>query len=113
MNDNEYIEIATKSWYDTYFKFVNDNINKWNWEYLSRNSNITFAHIKATIDNPRYRWDWDFLSENPNITLDNVMETINDRRFRWSSDFLSKNPNTTFANIIHNINSDCSILSII
>jgi hypothetical protein len=40
MNDIEYIEIASKFWYDTYFKFVNDNINKWNGGFLSKNKNI-------------------------------------------------------------------------
>jgi hypothetical protein len=37
MNENEFLKIATKSWYYNYFKFIKDNIDKWNWDGLSRN----------------------------------------------------------------------------
>ena len=41
------IEIATKSWYDNYFKFIIDNLDKkLDWMYLSKNPNITFDNVK-------------------------------------------------------------------
>ena len=38
--ENRYVEIATKSWYDEYEKFVLENIDKLNVQYLSGNPNI-------------------------------------------------------------------------
>jgi len=74
MNENGFLEIATKSWYYNYFQFVKDNIDKWNWDSLSANPNITFVNIMDTIDDPRFRWKWDGLSANPNITFVNIMD---------------------------------------
>ena len=88
------IEIATKSWYDNYFKFIIDNLDKkLDWMYLSKNPNITFDNVKKTLDDPRFKWNWLYLSKNPNIKFDDIKENIYDKRFKWDWFYLSENPN--------------------
>ena len=50
----------------TFFHFVQANPDKgWNWQWLSRNPNITWEIVQA---NPYQDWNWYGLSINPNIT---------------------------------------------
>ena len=46
----------------------------WNW--ISRNTNITWDIIKANPDIP---WDWEGISWNPNITMDIIRDNPDNR----------------------------------
>jgi hypothetical protein len=50
---NKYLEIATKSWYDEYNKFVLENIDKLNVRLLSINPNIKMDFVLAF---PQIQW---------------------------------------------------------
>ena len=52
MNIVKYKEIATKSWYNNYFKFIKDNVHRVNFEDLSRNPNILRILSILIIENP-------------------------------------------------------------
>ena len=68
--EDRYVEIATKSWYDEYEKFVLENIDKLNVDFLNFNPNIKMDFVLA---NPQIRWEGSGLSSNPNITMADVL----------------------------------------
>ena len=95
---NELIQIYIKvnqstmenNWNQYFFNFITRNKDKpWNWNDLSRNSNVTWEIVEANLDKP---WDWDYLSENPNVTWEIVKENL-DKPWSWNG--LSRNPNIT------------------
>jgi len=53
MNKEKYLQIATKSWYHEYEKFILENIDKLNINHLSINPNITIDFVKK---NPQIQW---------------------------------------------------------
>lgn len=53
---------------------------EWNWEHLSKKSNIKWADIQ---ENNHWMWDWRGVSENPNITWKIVAENPN-KKWKWS-----------------------------
>ena len=69
-------------------------LNKsWNWDWLSKNPNITFEDIKTSPDSP---WNWNCLSSNPDITFEDV-KANSDKPWDW--EYLSRNPSITFEDI--------------
>ncbi len=57
----------------------------WDYELLSKNSNITLKYIK---DNPDKPWSYEYLSMNPNITMKDVKENPD---IEWNYRCLSDN----------------------
>ena len=57
---------------DKFFKFILNNPNKgWDWDYISKNPNIT---MKTILDNPDKNWNWHYISINPNITMKFILD---------------------------------------
>ena len=78
-------EFYTDEYYKGYFKLINNNKDKpWNWEYLSKNENITVDFIKNNLEKP---WNWKYLSKNPNITWEFIENNL-DKDWDWK--YLSK-----------------------
>ena len=71
---------------------------EWDYEFLSRNPNITWDIVKANLDK---KWDYEFLSENSNITWD-IVKANPDKP--WSYENLSSNPNITWDMVQNNPN---------
>jgi hypothetical protein len=70
---------------------VKDNLDEdWDFDELSKNSNITWDIIEA---NPGRPWDFRYLSKRPNITWD-IIEANPDAL--WDFDELLKHPNMTW-----------------
>ena len=51
----------------------------WDWDYISRNPNIT---MKDILEHHEFPWDWDYISRNPNITLKDILEHP-DKPWNW------------------------------
>ena len=76
----DYLKQYEKEWTHYFWnEFVLKNENKINWEYLSKNPNITWEIVK---DNPDKPWDWFGLSRNPNITMEIVKDNL-DKDWDW------------------------------
>ena len=55
----------------------------WNWEFISRNKNITMEDIEKYPDKP---WFWKYgISKNRNITIDFIEKNIDKINFVWLS----------------------------
>ena len=75
-----------KEWYQEFWKFIESfPDDKWDWDYLSKNPNITFETVQNNPDKP---WNWMWLSENPNITFEIVQ---NNQEKSWDFCWLSDN----------------------
>ncbi len=61
----------------------------WDWDYVSRNPNITWEYIQSNPDMP---WDWDNVSCNPNVTR-GIMQSNSDKP--WNCLYVSYNSNLT------------------
>jgi len=86
----QYRENVKKQWALKYWDFINDNLDKpWDWNWISKNSNITWNIIRENPDKP---WDWGWISWNPNITWDIIIENP-DKPWEWEG--ISDNPNIT------------------
>ena len=84
-----------------FFKLILDNPDKnWNWDYISRNPNIT---TKIILDNPDINWNWCFISLNPNITMKFILDNP-DKKWNWY--YVSENPNITIKFILDNPDKD-------
>lgn len=72
-----------------------DKYSKWEWDYLSINSNITLDIIKNTRE---MSWNLNLLATNPNITLEDIHNNEDifqhKNRKRYLS-YFSYNPNLT------------------
>ena len=79
-----------KAWHDKYWSFIEDNMDKpWDWDWISRNPNLTMEMINANPDKP---WNWYYISQNPNITMEMINANPNKP---WLWDGISRNPNLT------------------
>ena len=65
----------------------------WNYEYLSKNANLTLAYVLANLAKP---WNWDSLSEHPNIFI--VTDVRSNADLPWNPLFLLSNPNFFYTN---------------
>ena len=68
----------------------------WDWNGLSRKSNITMSDVDAHPDKP---WDWNGLSRNPNITMSDV-DAHPYKQWCWS--WLSRYANITISDVFGN-----------
>ena len=74
---NHFRNLVEKQWHNKYWTFIIDNPDKpWDWNWISRNTNITWDIIKANPDIP---WDWEGISWNPNITMDIIRDNPDNR----------------------------------
>ena len=81
----------------------------WNWEYLSKNPNITWDIVKSSLVNPekykigdeyiKDKWNWESLSSNPNINW-NIVKSNPEYPWNWRG--LSANPSITWDIIVQN-----------
>jgi hypothetical protein len=95
--ENLYLEIATKSWYNEYEKFVIKNIKNLCVDNLNGNSNITMDFV---LNNPKIKWNTYNLSRNPNITIQDV---LNNPQIEWSGYSLSYILNITIQDVLRYI----------
>jgi hypothetical protein len=72
-------------------EYINkNNYNRnWDWDLISKNSNITMDMIVSNMDKP---WVWESVSDNPNITIEFILSHM-DKKLCWSS--ISYNSNIT------------------
>jgi hypothetical protein len=61
---------------------------RWEWNYISRNPNITMDIIQSNPDKP---WDWCMISRNPNLTME-IINANPDKPWNWND--IRKNPFT-------------------
>ena len=74
-----------------WFKVIANNQNiKWDWDRISRNSNLTWEIV---CDNPDKPWNWYALSSHSNITW-NIIQSNPDKPWDWRH--ISSNPNITW-----------------
>jgi len=59
------------------------------WEYISKNPNITMDIIEKYPEKP---WIWYYISDKPNITME-IIEKHPNKPWNWES--ISNNPNLT------------------
>ena len=74
----------------------NSNI-PWNYKYLSENININWNFITENMDKI---WNWDKLSKHPNITIDIIMKT---NYWLWNWEYVSENPNLSWPDVLNNL----------
>jgi hypothetical protein len=69
----------------------------WNWRAISWNPNLTMKIIRANPDMP---WNWDYVSRNPNLTMD-IIKEFPDKLWNWRA--ISANPNITYDFVVENL----------
>ena len=75
-----------KQWTLKYWDFIQENLECWNWGWISKNPNITMDIIRENPDKP---WNWEWISWNPNITFDIIREKP-DKPWNWEWISLNK-----------------------
>lgn len=58
-------------------KYSLENHHDWNFEYISRNPNLTVNFIKKHLHQTGDGWDWEAISCNPNITWEIIQQNPN------------------------------------
>ena len=87
----QFRKTVEKEWTLKYWNFIQETPDKpWNWEWISKNPNITMDIIRENPDKP---WNWYCISQNPNITWDFIIENL-DKSFNWR--WISQHPNITW-----------------
>ena len=80
------------------------------WCYISKHLNVTWEHIKSTVNfeynNTTFGWNWEYITQNPNITFDIIKNNI---LYPWNYSKLLYNKNITFDTIKYNPEIDWEI----
>ena len=60
-------QLVEKEWSEYFWEFVLKYTDKLDWDYISRNPNISMRIIEKYSDKP---WNWSYISWNPNIAME-------------------------------------------
>ena len=85
-----------RAWANRRLAQIRLNPEKWNWSFLSMNSNFNLEDILENRDLP---WDWVSVCKNPNITADDV---FNNMDIPWDWDIVCLMPSLREYHIIEN-----------